>query len=454
MSHDDPFFSPDDSDRTVIRPVPGGRKTAWGAPPLGAPPPPKKPRVDDANPQPIPLRLGSGPNPLVRCASSLLVVSGQLRNSLSHADPEGLRNQLVHQIQEFEGCARSQGIPDATVLPARYVLCSLLDEAVLGTPWGSESVWAKQGLLITFHKEAWGGEKFFQVLERLIAYPSGNLQILELMYLCLAFGFEGRYRVREGGRDQLEGVRDRLYQTIRAQRGDPEPELSPHWAGVVGRRDPLIRMIPLWVLSAVAAALLLLTFTAFNLSLHRDSEPVFQRVANIDVPTVAAPRSPPPAPPVIASTPAAPPLTLRMLIKEEILAENLEVIDQRDGEMIRIRGDGLFASGKVKVREGFLPILARIGAALEQLPGRILITGHTDSVPIRSRRFASNQQLSEARAQSVRKELEATILQSDRITTKGMGAAELLIPGSPTDGRNRRVEITLARASSLEGLPE
>jgi type VI secretion system protein ImpK len=390
----------------------------------------------------------------VRCASSLLIVAGQLRNSVSHTDPEGLRNQLVHQVREFEGCARSRGIPDASVLPARYLVCSLLDEAVLGTPWGSESVWAKQGLLITFHKEAWGGEKFFQALERLIAYPSGNLQLLELMYLCLAFGFEGRYRVREGGRDQLERVRDQLYQTIRAQRGDPEPELSPHWTGVVGSRDPLIRMVPLWVLSAVAAALLLATFTAFNLELHRDSEPVFQRVATIDVPAVAAPRTSPPTPPVIASAPAAPPLTLRTLLKEEILADKLAVIEQSDGEMIRIRGDGLFASGKVRVSEGFRPIIARIAAALEQLPGRILITGHTDSVPIRSRRFASNQQLSEARAQSVRKELEATIQQRGRITTRGMGAANLLIPDSPTDGRNRRVEITLSRASSLDGTPE
>ena len=42
------------------------------------------------------------------------------------------------------------------------------------------------------------------------------------MYLCLAQGFEGRYRVRDGGREQLERVRANLYQTIRTQRGDPE----------------------------------------------------------------------------------------------------------------------------------------------------------------------------------------------------------------------------------------
>jgi type VI secretion system protein ImpK len=105
----------------------------------------------------------------------------------------------------------------------------------------------------------------------------------------------------------------------------------------------------------------------------------------------------------------------------------------------------------VAVKKDYLPILARIGWALDQLPGRILITGHTDGVPIRSRRFASNQQLSEERAESVRRELTGAVRDSSRIRTKGMGAAELLISGSPADGRNRRVEITLTHAAGLAG---
>ena len=150
-------------------------------------------------------------------------------------------------MREFEQCARAKGLTDPVVLPARYVLCALVDESVLDTPWGSQSVWAKQGLLISFHNETWGGEKFYDALDRLLAYPSGNLHLLELMYLCLALGFEGRYRVRDGGRDQLERVREQLFQTIRTQRGDPERELSPHWRGITPRRDPLIHQLPLWV---------------------------------------------------------------------------------------------------------------------------------------------------------------------------------------------------------------
>ncbi len=450
MPQDDPFLTPENTDRTVLRPSPGGRRP--GAPAPASPLPPSMGRSGDA-PYSSDLRqLGSSVNPLVRCASPLLVTAAQLRHTLSHADPNGLRNRLIGEIREFESCARAQGIPEATVLPARYVLCSLVDEGVLGTPWGSESTWAKQGLLITFHKETWGGEKFFQALERLIAYPSGNLHMLELMYLCLALGFEGRYRVREGGRDQLETVRERLYQTIRAQRGDAEPELSPHWRGITESRDPLIQAVPLWVLAAVATALLLVLFTFFNLALNQESEPVFQRIASLDVPAIEVPRTPAPEPPQEARPPPrVEPLTLRKLLKEDIRSGKLEVIDQFGGETIRIRGDGLFPSGKVSVKDDYIPVLRRIGEALDQLPGAILITGHTDSVPIRSRRFLSNQQLSEERAESVLEELQARVRDVGRISTKGRGAAEPLIEDKPTDARNRRVEITLWRAADTEG---
>lgn len=449
MSQDDPFLTTENADRTVLRPTPGGRRPPGTAP--AYPTPSAMGGAGDALPWSDLRQLGSGLNPLVRCASPLLVTAAQLRHTPSHGDPDGLRNRLVGQIREFESCARAQGIPEATVLPARYVLCSLIDEGVLGTPWGSESTWAKQGLLITFHKETWGGEKFFHALERLIAYPSGNLHMLELMYLCLALGFEGRYRVREGGRDQLEAVRERLFQTIRAQRGDAEPEISPHWRGVTEPRDPLTHTVPLWVLAAVATALLLVLFTLLNLSLNRESEPVFQRIASLDVPVTEIPRTPAPEPPQeTRPAPRAELLTLRKLLKDDIRAGKLEVVDQIGGETIRIRGDGLFPSGKVSVKDEYIPVLTRIGEALDQLPGTILITGHTDSVPIRSRRFASNQQLSEERAVRVREELQTKIRDVGRITTRGRGAAEPVIEDAPTDARNRRVEITLWRTGHTD----
>ncbi|MGD8207834.1 MAG: type IVB secretion system protein IcmH/DotU, partial [Thiohalocapsa sp.] len=325
MTNNDPFSTGDGSGPTVIRPIPGGRR-----PRPAAPPPPRPAAVGGLGPQ-SELSGAAAENPLIACASGLLSVAGQLRGSPSHPDPAGLLEGLAAQIRQFETCARARGLVDAVVLPARYVLCALLDESVLDTPWGSESNWGARGLLITFHNESWGGEKFFEALERLLAYPSGNLQLLELMYLCLAFGFEGRYRVREGGRAELEQVRERLYQAIHNQMGEPEPELSPHWQGVHERRDPLLHHVPLWVLAAISGVVLLGLFSTFTFALHRASDPVFAGLAqlgrNIEL-GVERPQDRLPVVEVEETPPGEAPPTLRELLADEIAAQRLEVVDR------------------------------------------------------------------------------------------------------------------------------
>jgi len=447
MSHDDLFHSQDDTAPTVIRPMPGGRRHRPASP--SAPP------LADRGATTAPVSLGDATNPLIGCASGLLSLAAQLRRALSHPDPSALRDQLTGQIKTFEQCARARGLTDNLVLPARYVLCSLLDESILDTPWGSQSVWGERGLLVTFHNETWGGEKFFDALERLLAYPSGNLQLLELLYLCLAMGFEGRYRVRDGGRNELRQVRERLYLAIRDQQAEPEAELSPHWQGMGRQRDRLLHQLPLWVASAVVGLALLGLFAFLSFSLHRASDPVFAGLAQagkgfslaIERPErlVTEATSGPAPQSSTTRTPAEDPLTLRMLLADDIAAGRVEVIDKPLGQTVVLRGDGLFASGRSEVQSSFLPQLKRIAEAMSRLPGRVLITGHTDSVPIRTLRFPSNQVLSQARADNVMAILADAMGSAGRLSAEGRADTELRVPERPRDARNRRVEITLIR---------
>jgi type VI secretion system protein ImpK len=60
-----------------------------------------------------------------------------------------------------------------------------------------------------------GGEKFFQLLAKLAQNPQQHGWLLELMYYCLALGFEGRFRIVDNGRTQLETLKQRLVQIIR-----------------------------------------------------------------------------------------------------------------------------------------------------------------------------------------------------------------------------------------------
>ncbi|WP_027328453.1 type IVB secretion system protein IcmH/DotU [Marinimicrobium agarilyticum] len=263
-------------DRTRMKPSPGARVEPPPRPAEPIAPPPREPVAAQA------LLPSRGLNPLVSAADTLLAVHSKVRQSARHPDVAGLYRQLTQEIRQFEAKAREQGLPPETVLAARYILCSVLDEAVLNTPWGSDSPWAQRTLLSAFHNETSGGEKFFQILDRMNQAPSQNLDMLELMYLCLSLGFEGRYRLAHRGRDVLEQIKDDVYRTIRRYRGEHERSLSPSWEGLGRTRSTLTEAIPLWVWAAMVALVLVLTYSGFRYWLYTSSSPVVEQLQSVN----------------------------------------------------------------------------------------------------------------------------------------------------------------------------
>ncbi|MDG4594282.1 MAG: type IVB secretion system protein IcmH/DotU [Candidatus Contendobacter sp.] len=449
MTIDDPFAPTDGDDggRTIIRPAPGGRRA--GSNPESAPAP--RPAGPPPAETPVNLPAGVGLNPLEAAAAPLLSLIMRLKNTPTHPDPERLRAKMIEEIKAFTNNARNQGIHEKVVFRARYVLCTTLDEVVLNTPWGRASEWSETSLLITFHNETWGGEKFFELLDAILPDPRKNLHLLELMYLCLAFGFQGRYRLLDNGRSRLDEQRERAYNAIRTARGEFERELSPRWRGVVNQRNPLSRYVPLWVVAAVAAALLLLAYAIFNWLLNNASDPVLAGLSGIRGDTVAMVRRG--GVPVVAAAPpkanaglAQVAQNLRTFLEPEIRQGLVAVLEEADRTTVRIRGDGLFDSGKAEVKPAFYELLQRrIGAELNKVQGRVLVTGHTDNVPIRTLQFPSNWHLSKARADSVVKILAVQSATPSRFIGEGRADTEPLAANDTPQGRaqNRRVDIIL-----------
>ncbi|WCR46061.1 type IVB secretion system protein IcmH/DotU [Stutzerimonas stutzeri] len=223
-------------------------------------------------------------NPLVAAASPLLSEVVRFKHSLESEDLQALHSQLSSAIKLFEHRALHDGAESSQVMAARYVLCTVLDEAVVTTPWGNESEWSQMSLLSSFHNETFGGEKFFQLLERLTRNPVKHLPMLELMYLCLSLGFEGKYRVLPRGMLELEAVRDSLYRQIRQMRGDIPRELSPHWEGLKDTRRRLVRIVPWWMVALFTLACLGVIYGGFAWVLGEQREAVLQpyRVLDMD----------------------------------------------------------------------------------------------------------------------------------------------------------------------------
>ncbi len=447
MNDDDPFahFNSKDSP-TIIKPAAGrGGRAAPTPAGSAAPEPGPSPVRSGGQPQAAAdSPIAAGLNPLMQHAAPLLMAATRLRGTVQHPNPAALRAALADTVRRFESDARAAGVPNEQVVAARYVLCTFIDQCASSTPWGGSGAWANHSLLVQFHNEAWGGEKVFQLLSKLGKDVGANRNLLELLHAVLALGFEGRYRGMDNGRAQLDSIRERLAQLLRQHAGPLEAELSPHWQGVASNAR-LGDGIPVWVVAALAAGLLLVLFFVLQFTLNGRTNATFNALQSFDVKAAANKPLPSPPPP----PPAAVQPRLAVLLKAEIAAKQLQVNDLADRSIVTIAGDGFFESSSAEVSGGVRPLLAQVALALEKVPGTVLITGHTDNQPIRSLRFPSNWHLSQARAESVRNLLAPTV-KPERMKAEGRAESQPVDDNTTAAGRarNRRVEITLFVSNS------
>ena len=452
MNTDNPFGDNSyiDDDRTILRPMPGGRRPQQEsqtiAPQLQPSPPPNvSANFSDSVRQQMAAAIQ---NPITGAAISLLSIVTQLRNTASHPDISGLRNSLIEEIKQFELKMKAQNVPLEQVQAARYAICTVLDETVMNTPWGGNSPWGTQSLLILFHKEAWGGEKFFLILKNCIQQPGTHLNLLEFLYFCLCLGFEGRYRVEDHGTTKLEEIRENAYSIIQRQRGDVERSLSLHWQGIKDKRNELTRLVPFWVIGSVAGLVLMLIFLGFLYFINTASNPVLAKLYVLKdsfnvAPPVTVTAEPTP------QKPAEPPFIneLNTFLKPEVDRGEVQLLEQNGKTVIRIMSKGLFASGSDKLMAQYYPLLDRIAQALTTLTERITVVGHTDSSPIFSAKFPSNWDLSKARAESVRELLLSSHRITANIVSEGRADTQPMVANDTPEHKamNRRVEIIVIR---------
>lgn len=230
---------------------------------------------------PVDKAYGNTLNPLLAAAQPLIDEIAFLNQPGDEKPLDSYRQTLAGAIGRFEMACGQNSVDEDSILYARYVLCTVLDEMVNKTPWPNKGEWNRHSLLAQFHGETGGGEKFFDLLEHLLIHPASHLAVLELMFVCLNLGFEGKYHLVPRGHLQLEQVKDNLYQVIRLQRGDAETTLSPHWQAASGKRQTLVGYVPAWVILAVSGLLLLLMFSGFHYLIEEQGDAAVTRISEL-----------------------------------------------------------------------------------------------------------------------------------------------------------------------------
>ena len=315
-------------------------------------------------------------------------------------DVDHLYARVTGEIERFTQNAASARLPSEEVSVGRYALCALLDDVVLNTPWGPRSRWPAQRLSAVFHQDVDAGRGFFRELEQAERAPERHRDLLELMYACLAMGFEGVYRVNPPAGRTLQQIREDLFRLLARFRSQVDRSLSPNWQGSGVALVPEQRGVPAWTAGVAALALLALLYAGFSYRLSGYGDDVAFDLPSPEAVSLArggiAPPPalpPPPAPRVVLATEG-----LEGFFAAEQREGLVEVFDRGRDVVVLLRGEGLFDSGSAEVRSSFLGTIARIGEALEDRPGTIRVVGHSDNVPIRTARFPSNWELSQARA--------------------------------------------------------
>ncbi len=422
---DDPFAN---DDKTILRPA-GQIDPTPVAP---------KTATNESAPNISIRRYLSGINPLENAASPLLSIFVTIKKSVSHPSPGKLKQQISMEIETFRERAGKLVDDPKKLTMASYVLCTTLDEAALNTPWGQNSDWPQNSLLSSFHGEVRGGERFFEVLKKLGANPRENLDMLELMYVCLSLGYEGAYKHASNGQATLVKVRKWLYEILSNAGRTAPGALSPNWRGADVPERTLPRMAPIWLILALGAAACAVVLFSLQVRLSETAENTIASFLPLKAAAVTA-KEPPPPP---APDPVARP-TLSDLLTSRIAEGTIGIREFPDRAIVTLVGDNLFASGKSQIDSRALPLLQEIAVTLNRYDGTILITGHTDNIPIRRPEFPSNLDLSEARAISVARILIRKLIDPDRVIVEGMGDLEPLNDNSTKElrGLNRRVEI-------------
>jgi chemotaxis protein MotB len=130
----------------------------------------------------------------------------------------------------------------------------------------------------------------------------------------------------------------------------------------------------------------------------------------------------------------------------QILPGSVTMHVTAEGLVISLHEAGFFASGSAEVRDTSIPMLLRLAAILPVGPERI--EGHTDNVPIHTTQFATNWELSTARATAItRLLLKNGHIDPANVSAAGYAEFHPITTNATESGRaqNRRVDIILLR---------
>jgi chemotaxis protein MotB len=144
-------------------------------------------------------------------------------------------------------------------------------------------------------------------------------------------------------------------------------------------------------------------------------------------------------------------------LEREIKAGKLDVSLEPRGLVVSMKEAAFFPAASDSINREAYPIIEKVADSIRKLENPVRLEGHTDSIPIRSKRFPSNWSLAAARSIAMLELLEQKFdVKRSNMAVAGY-ADTVPIAGNETDegrAKNRRVDIIILNQFGLTSEPE
>lgn len=218
-------------------------------------------------------------NSLLFCANKLLTEIANLKRRTNCKNPLKLRNYLLNEIQKFQITAENLHYNADNILISRYALSATLDEIIIKTAWGAQAKWQDHTLLQELQQGANADEHFFTILEQICRTPNKFIDNIELMYVCLSLGFEGKFHHQEN--TTLQKIIAATYQLIRACRGEIDKKLSPTIKPLTTYQKKT-KKLSLWPVIIISCTIMVGVNYALNLQMKNNTTQLAGQIKHME----------------------------------------------------------------------------------------------------------------------------------------------------------------------------
>lgn len=179
--------------------------------------------------------------PLFWASSELLGLIPELTRGML-PPPQQLRHSLEGRLATMMERARSAGVVPEDIVDAQYALVAFIDEQLArANAWPGQSEWRMMPLQLVRFNENTAGETFFRRLALLESQPH-RVHVMQIYFLCMALGFQGRFGVAGG--QGFSALYDRVGARV-AEAAGPDvlsPHGEPQERGFLRLEAPLVRL--------------------------------------------------------------------------------------------------------------------------------------------------------------------------------------------------------------------